>query len=638
MAEHETTQQIGPLTMVVCIKQVPLVSAMRFDTETRRLVREGVPLEINELDVYALSEAIRMRDVYGGEVIVITMGPPQAREALATSLAMGADRALHLNDRAFGGADTAATAHTLAIAIQQQFPAQQPVDLIFCGRNSVDAETGQVGPEMAEMLNLPQISAVQKLTIAIQNGKRELIATRETDVGNETLAYPLPVLITTVERMNEGIWPTEQEIRAASEGAGERIHTLTATDLHTDLHLLGQKGSPTWVATVEADTYARSGHTITENDPHKTIELLLADLNAHGLLDEPDGQPLHHIQGFSAAPRRQGAAVPGKAIWVIAEHTQEGIRRVTLELLGKGNELAARLQGELAVVLLGDPKVTEHAQTLAAYGAERIYIAADPALTDYTTEGYTEVIATAIQRYQPAVVILGSTANGRDLAPRIAARLKLGLTGDCIDLAIDEQQRLVQHKPAFGGSIISFILSNTTPAMATVRPGTLSAATPDHTLKPILEQLPVAGIADHIHVRILGSEHYDTGVAALESAHTILGVGIGMGTPEQYAPLHELATLLQAAIGATRNVTDKGWLPKQQQIGLTGRAVSPRLYIALGIRGAAEHIAGIRKAHYVVSINKNRRAVIFKHSDLGIIGDVHVLLPLLIEALKKRKK
>jgi electron transfer flavoprotein alpha subunit len=639
MEEQETIQQIGPLRMVVCIKQVPLVAAMRFDTETHRLIREGVPLEINELDVYALSEAIRMREVYGGEVIVITMGPPQAREALATALAMGADRALHLNDRAFGGADTAATARALVLAIQQQFPAhQQPVDLIFCGRNSVDAETGQVGPEMAEMLNLPQISAVQKIAIEIHDGKRELIATRETDEGNETLAYPLPVLITTVERMNEGIWPTEQEIRTASEGAGERIQTLTAADLHIDLNLLGQKGSPTWVTTVEADTYARSGRVITESDPHKIIELLLADLETHGLLDEPGDQSPHHIQGPSAAPHRQGAAVAGKAVWVIAEHTQEGIRRITLELLGKGNELAAQLQGELAVVLLGGPGVTEHAQTLAAYGAERIYVAKDSALADYTTEGYTEVVATAIQRYQPAVVLLGSTANGRDLAPRIAARLKLGLTGDCIDLDIDEQQRLVQHKPAFGGSIISFILSNTTPAMATLRPGTLSAATPDSSRKPVLEQLPVAGIADHIHVRRLGSEHYDTGVAALEAAHTILGVGIGMGTPEQYAPAHELATLLQAAIGATRNVTDKGWLPKQQQIGLTGRAVSPRLYIALGVRGAAEHIAGIRKAHYVVSINKNRRAAIFKHSDLGVIGDVHVLLPLFIEALKKRKK
>jgi electron transfer flavoprotein alpha subunit len=140
-----------------------------------------------------------------------------------------------------------------------------------------------------------------------------------------------------------------------------------------------------------------------------------------------------------------------------------------------------------------------------------------------------------------------------------------------------------------------------------------------------------------VRTQIMDREYQDTGVAELESAHTILGVGVGMGTPDHYTPVYRLAMLLNAAIGATRNVTDHGWLPKQRQVGLTGRAVAPRLYIALGIRGAAEHIAGIRKAGYVVSINKNRRAAIFRHSDIGVVADVHMLLPLLIERLEKRK-
>ncbi|HEU5226743.1 MAG TPA: electron transfer flavoprotein subunit alpha/FixB family protein, partial [Ktedonobacteraceae bacterium] len=266
-----------------------------------------------------------------------------------------------------------------------------------------------------------------------------------------------------------------------------------------------------------------------------------------------------------------------------------------------------------------------------------VYIVEDPALEHYTTEGYTAAVSELIRRYQPAVVLMGSTADGRDLAPRIAARLNLGLTGDCIDLGIDEQQRLVQYKPAFGGSIISSILSNTTPAMATLRPGMLSAIAPDFSRTPTIEQVVLANeLAREVRVRIISREQHDTGVAALESAHTVIGIGMGMGEPDQYQPAYQLAELLHAALGATRNVTDKGWLPKQQQIGLTGRAVSPQLYIALGIRGAAEHIAGIRKAGYVLSINKNKRAAIFKHSDLGVVGDVHVLLPLLIERLQRR--
>src|SRR5258707_4905995 len=180
----------GPLKMIVCIKQVPLLSALRFDPATRRLVREGVPLEMNELDVYAVSEAIRLRERYGGEVIAITMGPPQAHEALATALAMGADRAIHLCDRAFGGADTAATARTLALAIQREH-----ADLILCGRHSIDAEAAQVGPEIAEMLGIPQISAILSIDVRITHAERQVIATRETDEGSETLLLPLRQLV-----------------------------------------------------------------------------------------------------------------------------------------------------------------------------------------------------------------------------------------------------------------------------------------------------------------------------------------------------------------------------------------------------------------------------------------------------------
>ncbi len=632
---------IGPLTMVVCIKQVPLLSALRFDPETRRLVREGVPLEVNELDVYALSEAVRLREIYGGEVIAITMGPPQAREALAAALAIGADRAIHLSDRPFGGADTAATARTLALAIQRiiEAPAasgrSKKVDLIFCGRHSIDAETAQVGPEMAEFLNIPQISAVQKIDIQMRNGTREVIATRETDDGNETLTAPLPVLLTAAERLNQGIWPDEAAIR--DQGTqNERFQSVTAADLKADLNLLGQKGSPTWVTDVVADTQARAGRIIAEGDPASTIELLLEHLAARGLLNQGTAEEsaastkTHH-----AAPLRQGHPLPDRAVWVVAEQDQKNIRHISLELLGKGNELAAAIQGELAAILIGGPAIARHVQAVAAYGAERVYMATDPALERYTTDGYAAVLARAIQSYAPAIVLLGSTADGRDLAPRVAARLNLGLTGDCIDLTIDEQQRLVQHKPAFGGSIISYILSNTTPAMATLRPGMLHAAQPDFARTAYVTALPTNKIAEQIRTTVVERNYQDTGVAALESASIILGVGMGMGSPAEYAPLHRLAELLRAAIGATRNVTDQGWLPKQKQIGLTGRAVAPRLYLALGIRGAAEHIAGIRKAGYVVSINKNKRAPIFRHSDIAIVGDVHELLPILIARLEE---
>ena len=618
-----------PFKVIVCIKQVPMLSALRFDQETRRLVREGVPLELNELDVYALTEAIRLRDLHGGEVVALTMGPPQAHSALATALAMGADRAVHLNDWAFGGADTMATARTLAAAIRRE-----GYDLVFCGRHSIDAETSQVGPEIAEILDIPQASAIQQ--IELQQAKEGWLArvTRETDEGSETLHLLLPALVTAAEKLNKGIWPDEQAMQEAAAWH-ERYQALSAADLGIDAGQLGQAGSPTWVADIEPDKYARAGRVINEDDPTTAIDLLLFDLQERGLLT-----PAHIPQTPRTSPQvpaaaRQDKPLAGKAVWVVAEFSPRGVRKITLELLGKGRELAAQLQGELAAFLIGDSSAEQHAITLAAYGAEKIYFASDPALANYTTDGYAAVLAEALKRYQPAVVLIGSTANGRDLAPRVAARLGLGLTGDCIDLGIDKQGQLVQYKPAFGNQIISAILSHTSPAIATLRPGMLLAAEADFARPVKLEPLPVEGIAARIRTRILSRQMEETGVEQLEAAQIVLGVGIGMGEPENYTQVHRLAELLYAAIGATRNVADQGWLPKHMQIGLTGRAVAPRLYFALGIRGASEHIAGIRKAGYVVAINKNKRAAIFRHADLGIVGDVHVLLPLLIERLEE---
>jgi len=628
MEQPQTHDSLGSLTIVVCVKQVPHPATLCVGRETRHLLRAGIPLAMNELDVYALTEAIRLRNMHGGEVIAVTTGPAPAREALVTALAMGADRALHLHDHAFGGADTIATAHALAFAIQCIIPT---FDLILCGRQSIDSETAQVGPQIAELLHLPQVSAAQKITVQQQQQQYTVIAQRETDGGNETLLMPLPALITTVERLNEGIWPDEQALRQARERADEHIRLITAAELSVDHKNLGQKGSPTWVAEVILDAHPRAGRIIAESDPARTVALLIKDLEEHQLLAP------HTASAPAAAPRRKGAPLSGRAVWVIAECDTRGIRHVTRELLSKGNDLAAVLQGELATLLIGGPGIATQARTLAAYGAERVYIVEDPSLQDYTTERYTAAVTAAIQRYQPTIVLLSATANDRNLTPRVAARLQLGLAGGCIYLSIDEHQRLVQHKPAFGGSIISLIVSDTTPAMATLRPGMFTVARPDFALEPVIERLVVPHIDKQIRTQIIGQELYDTGVAGLESAHTILGVGLGMGDPVSCEPLYQLAELLDAGIGATRAVTDKGWLPKQAQIGLTGRTISPRLYIALGVHGAVEHIAGIRKAGYIVSINKEKQAAILRYSDLGVIGDVHILLPLLVEQLAKRE-
>jgi electron transfer flavoprotein alpha subunit len=319
-------------------------------------------------------------------------------------------------------------------------------------------------------------------------------------------------------------------------------------------------------------------------------------------------------------------------VWVVAELIGNEIRPVTFELLGRNIQLAERLNGEVAAVLVGH-NVGAHAKTLAVHGADRVYVADAPALAAYSTEAYTTILADAIRGHSPYVVLIPSTANGRDLAPRVAARLNIGMTGDCIGLEIDEQGCLVQRKPAFGGNIVASILTKTRPAMATIRPGMLQKAEPDFSRDPIIEKLPT----DHIgptRTRVISVEASASAGVELDNAEIIVGVGMGVDGVDNMPTVQELAAVLRAPIVGTRRVVDAGWLPRQVQIGLTGRSIAPRLYVALGISGKFNHTVGIQRAGLVLAINNNPDAEIFKQTDYGIVGDWVQVVPALARALR----
>ncbi len=243
-----------------------------------------------------------------------------------------------------------------------------------------------------------------------------------------------------------------------------------------------------------------------------------------------------------------------------------------------------------------------------------------------------------MQTHKPQVLLLGSTAIGRDLAPRVAARLGLGLTGDCVDLEVDDQGRLLQLKPAFGGNIVAPILSKTTPAMATVRPGMLSPSQPAADRQARVERLT---LEDDVRsrVQLVSQTGADAAkAAALDAADIAVGVGQGIGGPENLPVIEQLADVLGGVpLASTRDIADLGWLPRQHQVGITGRAIAPKLYFAIGIRGAFEHMVGLRKAGTIVAVNIKAKAPIFKTADLGIVGDYAEVVPLLTEALRKAK-
>jgi electron transfer flavoprotein alpha subunit len=322
-----------------------------------------------------------------------------------------------------------------------------------------------------------------------------------------------------------------------------------------------------------------------------------------------------------------------QSIWVVAELAQGGLRHVTRELLGKARQLTATTQSEVVAVLIG-PAETSLIHDLTAYGADRVLRLDHAALGPAWGRAVSQSLAHAMQAAQPYAVLFASTADGRDIAARIAARLGLGLTGDAIDLEINAQGQLVQLKPALGGNVMAPILSKTLPNLVTLRPGVLRPIVPDNSFQNIVESLDASVLAGP-DVMLRETHHEANADAiALTQAQVVMGIGMGVGGPEHLAEMQAFAQAMGATLATTRNVVHSGWLPHHIQVGISGRTIAPRVYLAVGIRGAFNHTVGIQKAGVILALNRNHRAAIFKAADYGIVGDWQTYLPPLVAALK----
>jgi len=325
-----------------------------------------------------------------------------------------------------------------------------------------------------------------------------------------------------------------------------------------------------------------------------------------------------------------------KGVWTFCETTEGRLRSVALELVTKGRELADTLGEELTAVLIGNG-IENHAQTLVHYGADRVLVVDAKIFANYTTDAYTIAMTSLIASRKPAVVLYGATNNGRDLAPRIAARLGLGLTADCTGLEIDEARQLIQTRPAFGGNIMAEIISPyTRPQMATVRPNVFKPGEPDSSRTGEIEKVKMDVSPVQVRTRVLEtvSEAIE-GMKSVEEADIIVCSGRGIKDPSNLELPKQLAHLLDAAIGGSRPIVDLGWLPPSQQVGQSGRTVCPKLYIALGISGQIQHLAGMSSSDIIVAINKDPDAPIFSVADFGIVGDIFTVLPEVIAEVKR---
>jgi electron transfer flavoprotein alpha subunit len=604
------------LKIAACIKQIPLVEDANFDPVTRTIRRDGVNV-ISAYDLRAVAQAVDLKNRLGAKTVCVTMGPPQAREALTDTLAMGMDRAVHLQDRAFAGSDTLATARALA-----QWLKPEHFDLILLGKYSLDAETGQVGPEIAELLGIPQITGVRKLEI----DGAVIRAERESDEGIEEVECRMPALLTCAERL---INPLKMDTKAREAAQSSEVEVVAASSLGLDPANFGFAGSPTWVQEVRAQESPKvECRMIDAADPDRAAEEVVALLDACGAL-----KPRERRRRPVARPVRSSAS--GKDLWVVVEANLAGeITLGSLELLSSADNLAPRLGGAVMAVAL-DAVAAQHKGLLASYGADRIIVLASHSLQNYSPDVAATALARIVTERKPWGVLLPASERGRDWGPRLAARLGLGLTGDAIGLELDGEHRMVALKPAFGGNIVAPILSKTFPQMATVRQGVIELAEPNPAraaeIETIQLDLPPA------LSRLLGSaSNLDPRLTPLDGAEMVVGVGMGVGGPEGVRAVTDFAHTIGAALCATRRVTDKGWVPRQLQVGLTGKAIEPRLYFSIGIRGVPNHTVGIKRAETVVAINNDPDAAIFERANFGLAGDWEPLTRALDAAMRRR--
>src|ERR687887_1895744 len=591
---------------IVClVKQVPRGDAIRFDEETRSLVREGVPLELNAFDAYAVAQAVRLREQHGGDVVVMTMGPPQAEKALRVTLALGADRCIHLSDRVFAVADTLGTSRTLALAIRKE-----GADLVLCGRKTLDSETWQVPPEVAAFLGLPHLTSMTSLDL---DGST-LRARRLGDEGEELYELELPALC-SVALPPEG---ADVEVEPVSDGGGN-ITVWTAADLVPDVQpyekRFGQTGSPTRVLAVR-DVSPERMQELYE-DPAEAAR------RAHELLAERPPQSTSWQK-----PERLGEQ-PGKSYdcWSVVELVEGRVARVSLELLGKSRELAGKLGGRTVALVMGHG-LDSAAREAVRHGAETVVVADDERLGDYQPDLWASALRQVLERERPHAVLIPATSRGRDYGPRAAGELELGMTGDCIDLGIDRAGRLIQHKPAYGGNIVSVIMGATTPQLATVRPRMFEPLEPRDATEGEIRSLTLDRLRE---ARSRLVEH-DTSERAfdLDEAETVLAVGAGVGAGGMEG-VQRLAMELGAAVGGDRRACDAGLVSRSRQLGLLGRAVAPRLYVAVETEGDFEHAAASVKAGVIV-VFKRSSAPVTGTADVAVAGDWQESLPAFVQA------
>lgn len=627
-----------PLRIAALAKQVPVPQSLELGADGR-LRREGMALEMNPYCRRAVAQGVSLAKASAGSCTVFTLGPPPAEDVLREAVGWGADHGVHLCDAAFAGSDTLATARALAAALRRA----GPYDLVLVGRSSVDSGTGQVGPELAELLDLPFASGARRMRVA----DRVLHLGLEREDGWEEVEVRLPALVSVAERLCAPC-KVDPDIRAAVPA--RRIRRMTAAQLGRGPW--GAAGSPTTVGSTRALAHRRARHVLSGDVKTQvaTAVRLLADRGALGDLDEgrragePGGGALLGCRpgdvstggpagGPSAPPRGGATAPPAGAGPAVAAFVEPGRTRVAAELLGAAARLSRRLGGRV-VALVAPPAgiAPPHDQGLGehfgALGADDVVqLVPTRSATTLATEDVAAGLRTWAAEHRPAVVLAPSTTAGCEVAARMAAALGAGLVGDAATVDVVDGV-LVAGKPAFSGTLLADITCTSPVKIVTLRPGMLAVPPPVRRVARVdrLEVEPRGRV-------VRRSLRQDDEVDVLGRSEVVVGIGRGVD-PSEYAQVHELAKTLGAELVATRKVTDAGWAPRSRQVGITGHSITSRLYVAVGLSGSLNHMLGVQAAGTILAINVDPSAPVFHVADVGIVGDWREAVPLLTSHLR----
>ncbi len=595
--------------ILVVVKAVPALDRIEFDPVRRAVVRESAELFLNPFDQRALRVGLELRSP-GDRATVASMGPPAAAEPLRDALAVGADRAILVTDPSLAGSDTLATARALAAVARQVTP-----DLVLAGAWSTDSETGQVGPELAALLDVPIASEARSVAWGLERTVVDVVG--DTADGWAGWRLPLPAVVTVGEKIVKPLRP-DPERRAAI--AAEAIERWSLADLRLGPADVGDVGSPTRVVAVADAGFVRSPRVFAEGPVQRRVEEALAALRPR-LLNRPPPPPLGPAP-TSRAPDREVVVLVTDAEGALAG-----------SIIGAVAEVRRSLPDHWASVLWVGAAPTE-ADGFRLYGAGALagYVQEDAALPVDSERVAASVRSLLRTRPHLAGAIFPSDPFGREVAGIVAARASLGLTGDAVGVSVSGDGDLQWTKPSFGGRTLATVQSRTRPSLATVRAGAFAVPRGPvdsggfgwHALPPnatVGRRVPT------------GRGREVDGGPELDAYEVVVAVGMGVGGPDGMARIAPAIRRWGAGLGATRRVVDAGWVPRQRQVGLTGRLLAPRLAILLGVSGSVNHVVGWRRAGAVLAVNRDPAAPVFQDVDVGIVGEIDAVLPALVEPL-----